>query len=224
MAEFVDSIRPHVESMVVSHRPEHKMSVLFTMKRITEDHARRQQNIRPHSQAGFVPGGTSLGTIVDPAVRRAVQEKFAALGGELKQCEVSNDWPALVTSDNHRLPIRSVRTRKVLDVSAVGHGSRERFVMPANNHHVEVFAKLDRRGKEIRWESNVVSLLEAAERARKGEPVVARAYADAEEFVFKFSLMGGDVVEIDRAAIIRLDDASPRFIGFALSQQTGSYR
>ena len=113
-------------------------------------------------------GEKDIASIVDSAIRRAVEEKFAAVGGDLSRCETANDWPTLITTKGQPLPIRRVRIRKVLDVSAIGQGNRERFVMPANNHHVEIFAKLDTHGKEARWESNVVSLLEAVERKRKG--------------------------------------------------------
>jgi LEA14-like dessication related protein len=86
----------------------------------------------------------------------------------------------LRASDGRSIPIRKVRIRKVLNVVTIGKGARERYVMPSSNHHVEVFAKLDKQGKESAWESIVVSLMEAAERRRKGEPVIAREYPSSQ--------------------------------------------
>jgi hypothetical protein len=88
---------------------------------------------------------------------------------------------------------------------AVGAGNRQRFVMPSSKHHVEIFAKLDAQGREGRWDSIVVSLMEASERKRQQDKeykrsgvrqpaVVQRVYPAAENYVFKFSLMGGDIV------------------------------
>jgi hypothetical protein len=137
-------------------------------------------------------------SIVDPVVRIAVKEKFNLLEGDLTRCESANDWPSLLGSNGRLIPIRKVRIRKVLNVFAVGKGERERFVMPSSNHHVEVFARLDAHGKEISWDGIAVSLLEAAERRRCGKPIVAHVYPDSEDYLFKFSLMGGDIVELHR--------------------------
>jgi CRISPR-associated endonuclease Csn1 len=197
--DFVDSIRPAIQGMLVSHRPEHKMSGAFHDE--TNYGRPRVQGKKTYVHIRKLV--TSLGEkevegIVDPAVRAAVKETFERLGGDLTRCETKGDWPTLCASDGRSIPIRKARIRKVLNVATIGKGACERYVMPSSNHHVEILAKLDRHGKEVAWESIVVSLLEAAERRRKGEPVVARQYPESEEYLFKFSLMGGDIVELHR--------------------------
>jgi len=196
---FVDSLRPQIVNMVVSHRPEHKMSGEFH----DETNYGRPRIEGKKSVVHIRKPVTSLkekdiASIVDPVVRRAVEEKFAALSGDLSRCEAANEWPACPASNGRDIPIRKVRVRKVLNVSAIGKGNRKRFVMPSSNHHVEVFAKLDVHGKETRWESIVVSLMDAAERKHGAERIVAHSYQDAEDFVFKFSLMGGDIVQLHK--------------------------
>ena len=196
---FVDSIRPIVQGMIVSHRPEHKMSGAFHDE--TNYGRPRLEGKKSYVHVRKLISGLGekdVASIVDPVVRRAVKEKFDSLGGDLRRCESANDWPTLLAANGRIIPIRKARIRRVLDVSVIGRGSRERFVKPSNNHHVEIFAKLDERGKEARWESIVVSLLEAAERKRKGEPIVAHTYPEPDDYVFKFSLMGGDTVELHR--------------------------
>ena len=197
---FVDSIRPHVTGMIVSHRPEHKMSGAFHDETNygPPRHEGKKTVVHIRKPVSSL-GEKDVASIVDPIVRRAVEEKFAALSGDLSRCETTNNWPICPASNGREVPIRRVRIRKVLDVSAIGQGNRQRFVMPSSNHHVEVFAKLDAHGKETRWESIVVSLLEAAERKSEEEPIVSRSYPDAEEFAFKFSLMGGDIVQLHKS-------------------------
>ena len=207
---FVDSIRPHVTAMLVSHRPEHKMSGAFHDEtNYGRPHLEGKKTVVHIRKPVSSLGEKDVASIVDPIVRRAVEEKFAALSGDLSRCETTNDWPVCPASNGREVPIRKVRIRKVLDVSAIGQGNRQRFVMPSSNHHVEFFAQLDEKGKEKRWESIVVSLMEAAERKRNAEPVVSRSYPDAQDFVFKFSLMGGDIVQLHKTCNHATGQCSP---------------
>lgn len=195
---FVDSVRPHIERMVVSHRPEHKMSGAL----------HDETNYGPPTRVGGKSvvhirkpvTGLSLkdiDNIVDESVRLAVSAKAAALAGDLSACGSSNDWPMLVGKLG-QTPIKKVRLRKVLEVTPVGSNERQRHVAIANNHHVAIFAKIDGKGREVRWDSVAVSLFDAMERKRKRQPIVQRKYPDAEDYQFKFSLMGGDTVELHR--------------------------
>jgi CRISPR-associated endonuclease Csn1 len=208
---FVDSIRPVVEGMMVSHRPEHKMTGAFhdetNYGRPRLEGKKSYVHIRKPITA---LGEKDIASIVDPVVRRAVEEKSAFFGGDLRRCETANDWPSLPAANGRAIPIRKARIRKVLNVSPIAKGNRERFVMPSSNHHIEIFAKLDDHGKEIAWDGIVISLLDAAERKRKGGPVVARTYPESEgEYVFKFSLMGGDTVELHRSCDHEAGKCSP---------------
>ena len=70
--------------------------------------------------------------------------------------------------DRKGFPIKRVRIKKALGVETIGKGERSRHVALSSNHHVAIFALLDERGKEKRWESEIVSLLIAMERKRAG--------------------------------------------------------
>jgi hypothetical protein len=63
---------------------------------------------------------------------------------------------------------------------------------------VAIFARIDENGKERRWEPLIVSLYEAMERKRKGLPIVQKSYPEAGNYIFKFSLMGGDTLLLHR--------------------------
>ena len=127
------------------------------MKRIMDRPAARVRNV-VISASQFVFGREGHCQHCRSFVRRAVEEKFAALSGDLSRCETTNKWPICPASNGREVPIRRVRIRKVLDVSAIGQGNRERFVMSSSNHHVEVFASWIHMAKRHVGESIGVSL------------------------------------------------------------------
>jgi CRISPR-associated endonuclease Csn1 len=195
---FVDSIRPHFEQMLVSHRPEHRLTgALHDETNYGRPHKEGGKDV-VHIRKQVV--GMSAGdieNIVDPAVRESVREKAASFGGDLKKWtpkEGSEDWPLLRTKTGKEIPIKRVRIKKSLGVETIAKGDRARHVALSSNHHVAIFALLDERGGERRWEPMIVSLFEAMERKRKGQPLIQTRYPVVGEFIFKFSLMGGDTV------------------------------
>lgn len=196
---FVDSIRPQVEQMIISHRPEHKMTgALHDETNYGRPYDQGKKTYVHIRKPLASLSAKDIEGIVDPMIRATVHSKADALGGDLSKCETANDWPTLTASDGRQIPIRKARIRKVMKVTQIAQGSRQRFVQPGNNHHVTVFAQLDVNGRE-RWDSVPVSLLKVSERKRRGERIVQRNYLDAEESVFKFSLMGGDTVELHKS-------------------------
>jgi hypothetical protein len=87
-----------------------------------------------------------------------------------------------------------VRIKKALGVETIAKGERKRHVALSSNHHVAIFALLDERGREKRWESEIVSLFAAMERKRQQQPVIQTRLAAVPEAGFKFSLMWGDTM------------------------------
>jgi CRISPR-associated endonuclease Csn1 len=201
---FVDSIRPHIEGLVISHRPEHKMSgALHEETNYGHPYTHNGKstvNIRK-PVSGLSPG--EIERVVDPAVRAAVQRKAAELNGDLSQCASSQNWPTLGSSDGRVIPIKRVRIRKVMTPTPIASGSRERYVALSNNHHAALFAKVDEHGREVRWDSISVSLYEAMERKRKHLAVIQRIYPEFQDYQFKFSLINGDTLEVCRDGLIQ---------------------
>lgn len=192
--DFVDSVRPHIEALLVSHRPEHKLGGALHAE---TNYGRAENGVVRTRKAVVALTDAEIGRIADPAVRAAVEARAEA--GPLKGCESDGSWPRLPTRDGGSVPVRKVRLVRKLEVTPISSGARERFVESADNHHVAIFARLDTDGREVAWEGMVVSRLEAADRRRSGTPVVCRDYPEAgPEWVFKFSLMGGDTVALTR--------------------------
>lgn len=202
---FVDSIRPQIEQMIISHRPEHKINGALHDE-TNYGHPYKYNGKTTVNIRKPVTGlsATDIERIVDPAVQSAVRQKAAELDGDLTQCESAQNWPALHSNNGTTIPIKRVRIRKVMTPTPIASGPRERQVALANNHHAAIFAKLNEHGKEIRWDSIPISLYEAMERKRKKLSVVQRSYPEFAEYQFKFSLMNGDIVEICEDGIAQL--------------------
>ncbi len=209
--DFIPTIRPHIETLLVSHRPEHKLSGELhdetNYGRPYQQNKKTLVHVRKRV-AGLSP--KDIANIVDPEVKKAVEQKAVDLGGDLTACELKNDWPMLPTKNGKTIPIKKVRMKKVLDVTPVGNDTRRRYVAESSNHHIAVYAQLDVAGKEKRWDGVIVSLLEAYQRIseakrseaykkhRRSIPIVQRKLAEAEDLQFKFSLMGGDTIETQK--------------------------
>jgi CRISPR-associated endonuclease Csn1 len=196
--DFVDSIRPQVEEMLVSHRIDHRLSGALHEEtnygRPCENDGKMTVHIRKP-----VPGlsAAEIENIIDLKVREAVREKAALLDGSLKKWmpqKENEDWPMLKSKNGQEIPIKRVRIRKSLQVKTIGKKSRERHVSLGSNHHVAVFAITGDKGEEKRWSSQIVSLFEAMERKRKGEAVVQTSMQEDPHAVFKFALMKGDML------------------------------
>lgn len=126
--------------------------------------------------------------IVDPVVRKAVQEQLKAVGGDPKNLE--QNPPRMPRKDGRPGPfIRSVRIRKKNKTMTIGQGVSERHVESGSNHHVEIVQVIDKRGK-TKWEMRFVTMLEAYRREKAKQPVVNRQVGPDEEFIC--SLVGGD--------------------------------
>ncbi|MGD0793785.1 MAG: type II CRISPR RNA-guided endonuclease Cas9 [Terriglobales bacterium] len=193
---FVDSIRPHIESMVVSHRPEHKMSGALhkdtNYGRPYQFEGRCVVNLR-RSVQGIKP--TQVAGIVDPVVRHAVETKLAEHGGDLAKFnpEDPTTLPRLAAKDGGHIPIRKVRIRETQNALLELPGNR--FVQSDEVHHFELFVQ--REGRKEIWTHYPVTLMEAYSRRRRGLPVVSRKLEDDPGAEFLFSLMKGDLVEMD---------------------------
>jgi len=198
---FVFTVREEIARITTSHRPNRKVSGALHEETI-------------YSRGLPVPGATKgdkpaprvrkpleritkqeADDIADPVVQAMVQKKLAELGGDPKKFSVPENLPYFETADGRRIPIKSVRVVKKTPTFPLGKGRRQRFVTSESNHHLEIFAELDEFGEEVEWDGVVVPLAEAHKRLRAKAPVVQRNFGAHRRF--KFSLVGGDVVQCD---------------------------
>jgi CRISPR-associated endonuclease Csn1 len=202
---FAEATRSAVEGIKVSHRPVRKLSGPLHDETFYSPPRRWVEGGgkgRPKEKEGVhyrVPltkleSPKDFASIVDSQVRAAVEEKAAELGGGGNRFQ--NNWPHLKTRKGGSVPIRRVRIRKVERVKQIGDGSRKRFVIPGSNHHMEVLAQIDAKGKIRGYDFHTVSMLEAYERNRQKTAVVRRDHGP--EYEFRCTLSEGDMVDAKR--------------------------
>lgn len=145
----------------------------------------------------------SIEHIVDPVVRERFRKHLDKHDGDLKKAFGAPENLPDTISGNGK--IRRVRIRRDLGTFSIGNDPHSRHVKTDRNHHIEVVAILDANGKTKKWEGHVVSLLEAYQRRRKGEPIIKRDHGDKKDLVF--SLANREVIELDSA-----EQGEPRYL------------
>lgn len=196
---FVDSVREQIYSVIVSHRVSKKVSgalheeTLYSVPPGGEANAERRVRKLLSSLSP-----AEVQAIVDPGVKQLVTSKLTALGGDPKKAFADpKNLPSFSTKDGRTIPIRRVRIAKAVPTFQLGAGPSKRNVASESNHHIEIFAELDRDGRELQWDGEVVPLHEAFRRVKAHEPVVGRDHGAQTKF--KFSLMPGDILECEKA-------------------------
>lgn len=208
LAEFHGQVEARIRSCNVSHRVDKKVSGAlhdeslysprFNAKGLPDPDGEYSHIRKPvHMLSADAinsddevdrKGRFSPANIVDPVVRKAVQEKLKAVGGDPKKLE--QDLPRMPRKDGQPGPfIRSVRIRKKNKTMRIGSGITERHVESGSNHHVEIVQVADKKGRP-KWEMRFVTMLEAYQRLKRKQPVVNRQVGTDEEFIC--SLVGGD--------------------------------
>ncbi len=157
--------------------------------------------------------------IVDDTIRKLVQAKLEQIGGEPKRVFADPaNHPYLTASDGRRIFIHKARIRKPVAVIPLGKSASPRYAAPGSNHHMEIYAVLDEQGKEKKWEAEIVSLMAAAQRVRAKQPVTQRDHGPNTKF--KFSLAGGEYLELDddkgARRIVRVTVISGKIVEFRL--------
>ena len=209
---FFEDVRNEISRIVVSHRtsgrvrgPLHEQTLYSHPIPVAAGASGQKKPGKPGFEHRVRKPLESMTTeeaanIGDPVVRSLVAEKLAQFGGAVPKTvfSVPANLPVFQASDGRRIPIRRVRVRKPLTATVLGSGPSTRYVVPESNHHAEIFAELDQKGKEIEWDIFIVSLAEAIRRKHSRESVVSKNHGAQE--TFKFSVAPGDVIEMDVAS------------------------
>lgn len=131
-----------------------------------------------------------INCIVDPVIREIVLEKLERLGGKPKAFadEIELPYRIVKSKDGTQrlVPIKKARYRQVITVKKIGKNANERFVATGGNHHMEVFAVLDKDGRETKWVADTVTLFDAYQRLVNHQPIVNRDHGPST--VYKFTL------------------------------------
>ncbi|HUW83140.1 MAG TPA: type II CRISPR RNA-guided endonuclease Cas9 [Phycisphaerae bacterium] len=147
-----------------------------------------------------------IGKVRDPTIRQILQE-------HLRQRGIDPHRPGRIPSDAFKggntprmptgMPIRRARMlEESTTIRRVSRGRAFQYVKPGSNHHIVYHAEGQR--DQEKWIAQVVTMWDAAQRARRPHPIpiVNRSDQDGKRFVMSLSI--NEMFQIDGAANGRL--------------------
>lgn len=203
-----EDARRAVDAIVVSHRQNKKARGRFHKDTIYSRPFRAGSEKVRHRVRKQIDALTEkeITSIIDPRIREAVeaayeQRKRDGAKSPLQAFSDAQHRPQLPNGER----VRRVRIATNAQPARLGtaNGDRkqrgatkQRHVDLQANHHTVIMAKLNKDGSERSWVDEPVSLFDAMERVRTGEPLVSREVPDG--YAFKFSLATNDYLEMHR--------------------------
>jgi len=186
---FLQDLQGLVDEMLVSHRVSRKVNGrlhedTFYSRKPDADERKGCVHVRKRLD---LLSPEDVKNIVDPMVAEAVLRKLEETTGDPKKTFASKDnHPSLRSKSGKTVPIHKVRIAKRQQTFQVGNCGRERHVTNDGNHHMEVLAVVDAKGK-TKWEALMVSQFDAMTRHKNGESIVNRNHGNGKSFVFSIS-------------------------------------
>jgi CRISPR-associated endonuclease Csn1 len=188
---FKEQLKDILKSMNISFRPDHRVTGALH-KESHYGYSKVSESDNPVFKIRkpvYKLTKSMVQEIVDQAVRSAVQEKLAAVGGKVEA--LKGNWPVLQSKNGQSRPIKKVRIQVALSPIEVGKNHRKRFVEVEDTHHMEVF---EVPGRLSKWKARVVKMHEAAARLVCGANIFDRHLDSKSRYLF--SLMKGDCLQM----------------------------
>jgi len=209
-----EEFRNLFRQMVVSRKPEHKLSGALHDATFYGKIRGYEKNGTPVRHKRVAISNTltdaQIKNICDGGIKRAVEKLGDAIGGYKKWSVEKHGWPSIPNlNTGDFVPIRKVRIRdpknaRPLDIGkrqkAFGKGHPERNVEEGEIAYASFFTVQGRKGTEWKWD--IVKLFDATQRVRnlpkdeRGLKRVSETHPDFPEAIFRFSLMKGDLIEL----------------------------
>ena len=189
---FLDDVRSRIDAINVSHHKSRKIRGPLHKETIYSDQGAGVVHIRTFLSS---MKAKDVDKIVDPVVKAQVQGKLIELGEKdpSKAFAKEENFPRMPSANGPL--IKKARIKRKQSTFNVGEDDAPRYVVGGNTHHMEIIAVLDEEGHEVKWKGRVVSMYHAYERKKLNIPVVDRTVEENE--VFKMSISGGDILEMD---------------------------
>lgn len=160
--------------------------------------------ILPDGREGFVYRkllisltDSEIRKIVDGGVRQAVAERLKEYG----VTDITQNFtvPKEAFKDplflkGKVLSVRSVRIEKPSTQMVQLYPEQNLYVLPGKNHHIVIYEHIS-GSKQGKWDGEVVSLYEAAQRVRRKEPVIQRDLGPDKRFIMSLTI--NEMVKIE---------------------------
>jgi len=208
-----DHFRDIFRGMLVSHRPEHKLSGALheatSYGKVRYYNAKGDPVRYQRIAIGKLLTDKQIEKIVDEEVKKSVVKLGETIGGYKKWSQEKHGWPKMPNRNGEPVPIKKVRikiTKNAKEIEAArfrgfGTGRPESNVEDKEIAYASFFTVQDRKGTKTVWE--IVKLFEAAQRVRalpkseRGHEKICWKYPKYPDATFfRFSLMKGDLVEL----------------------------
>ncbi len=209
---FKNDVSYAINAINVSHRPTRTISGPLHAESIYSKehiHAGKSQHRIRKELRKLSAKEINSDQIVDPMIRKLVQEKYKQLGAKNPQQAFAEEenLPTLPNKNGEPIPIRKVRLNMNITARSVGKGVRQRNVASGkdSNYASMVYAILDKDGNEKKWVHEIITRLEAAERysenlnkveTRGAEKVLIPDEQDGKRR-FKFALRRNDLLLVE---------------------------
>jgi CRISPR-associated endonuclease Csn1 len=220
---FRDEVERHVGSMLVSHRAVRDLNGPLheeTNYGRTAKPERATGDPRPHARDWIEADNqyvyrkpldsltlAEVKRIRDPRIRELVNDRLRAHGIDP---EVKSDKPipgsvwkeplcvlarGARPGDTKAAEIKKVRlVKREESIVPIRTGARAVWVKPGNTHHIAIFELPGSTPEKPRRDMIAVTMIEAAQRARRGEPLVRRTHPTIPAARFLFSLSRGECI------------------------------
>ena len=202
---FRDDVKRRVETMIVSHQTlrglrgalheETNYGILGLKDEKGQELFALRKSLAAITQS-------ELERIADSNVREIVKAHLRAHGAdpEARNGEKSEPWKKAMTAPNYPMlpngngapvPIKKVRLHKPsggMIKMKNREGVEYRAVESGSNHHIVIFEHTAAGKKKGRWDGEVVSMFDAAQRIRRHEPIILRDVGEGKKFVMSLSI------------------------------------
>ncbi len=194
---FRQDVEEKVKSIIVSHRVMRKIrgalheETAYGKLKFTDEKGQQMYAVRKPVEA---LSHKEITQIADEKIRGAISSYILQKGFDPKSSEdvkkalkdAANDPPRMQSGQ----PIKRVRLHKPFTKMRMlknRRGEKYRGVQEGSNHHIVIYEYEDKRGR-IKRGGHVVSMFEAAQRARRGEPIIQRNLPEGQRFVMSLSI------------------------------------
>ncbi|MGH7948550.1 MAG: type II CRISPR RNA-guided endonuclease Cas9, partial [Candidatus Binataceae bacterium] len=201
---FRDEVKRRIERIIVSHRVLRKLrgalheETNYGILKRTDEKGQPLYAVRKPlasltaAELGRIPNDGHLREIVCEHLRKHGVDlsKPDPKSAEWKKATDPANPPHLPNRNGAPVPIRRVRLHKPLG-SAIAMknpaGEVYRAVDSGSNHHIVIFEYSDGK-KKGQWDGEVVSMFEAARRAKAKEPLIRREVGEGRTFIMSLSI------------------------------------
>lgn len=202
MTDLRQQAQTVIDNIIVSHKPSRKIRGVLHDDTLYGGTDQSEKAVPVVVVRKPLEGlkATDLERIRDPQIRKLALAHLEKHAGNYAKAFKNPDEPfGMTTKAGGFVPIRKVRLTYARSVTPIGQplsnkNDKQRLVWTRGNHHAEIVAYEDAKGK-TKWEVIVVNLLEAYRRISAKEPVIKRHHGEGKRFVM--SLHANDMLYIN---------------------------